>query len=439
MKTKLILTIFMLIVVSSNAQHWQEQFRHEEANSFNRIFFLDENNGWTIKFDSPYFYTSNGGEDWLPSDSPEMTGYDIVFINADTGFIGSNNGIIYRTLDGGINWSTVQTPDTNSWFVNRIMYLNFSSAIKGWAASTNYQGHILHTINAGESWEAIDVLPSDTGAIQNVFFISDSIGYVIAHFMEGTPPSTFIYMILKTDDEGNNWDTLFYSSTPYTETLYLQDVFFYNEQSGWAVCGQHIEGVSNTLPLILHTDDGGITWEEQEIDLEGPVFCVTFISESTGWVGTDDGVYTTINGGEQWEQQELVWNNYFWNPEINDIHMVNQDTGWAVGSDFIYKTVTGGWVNTNEIDYDKHFFTIDPNPASDHLLIKFSETINEASGSLNLVDLMGKSLYNRNITVSENHEEYINLTNYPPGVYFLSCTIYVNKTVQREVKKVIKL
>lgn len=71
-------------------------------------------------------------------------------------------------------------------------------------------------------------------------------------------------MILKTDDEGNNWDTLFYRSTLYVETVYLQDLFFYSE-SGWAVGGQHTEGVSNTLPLILHTEDGGLIWEEQEI------------------------------------------------------------------------------------------------------------------------------------------------------------------------------
>ncbi|MFQ6044355.1 MAG: YCF48-related protein [Candidatus Poribacteria bacterium] len=92
----------------------------------------------------------------------------------------------------------------------------------------------------------------------------------------------------------------------------LRDIFFVDENNGWAVGGS----------LILHTSDGGATWEMQTASAERPpeLWCVYFRDAKFGVVagsipgrgfGGGTVVFTTGDGGKTWVQQTEFYDILF--------------------------------------------------------------------------------------------------------------------------------
>ena len=72
----------------------------------------------------------------------------------------------------------------------------------------------------------------------------------------------------------------------------FSDVFFVDAQHGWIV------GSSAT---ILHTNDGGTTWNQQPLPLDVELKKVRFIDPQIGWaVGENGTVLKTTDGGQTW-------------------------------------------------------------------------------------------------------------------------------------------
>lgn len=123
----------------------------------------------------------------------------------------------------------------------------------------------------------------------------------------------------------------------------LLDVAFADSLNGWAV------GAAGT---ILHTGDGGDSWEMQ--NSRSPAFFtnVDFVDEERGWIYgySPAQVLTTGNGGETWA---LIWpdDSVGLGVWFRDIDFVDKQNGWAVGwqttgdSDrgIIMNTTNGGW------------------------------------------------------------------------------------------------
>ena len=65
----------------------------------------------------------------------------------------------------------------------------------------------------------------------------------------------------------------------------LNSVFFINQSVGW-VSGGYDLGSGSTGPIITHTTNGGIDWEEQTLPGGGIISAVCFANDSTGWVST---------------------------------------------------------------------------------------------------------------------------------------------------------
>jgi hypothetical protein len=110
---------------------------------------------------------------------------------------------------------------------------------------------------------------------------------------------------------------------------------FTDANNGWTV-GSSGATAAN---IILHTTDGGTTWNVQT----GPTttnmnFC-SFPSSMVGWAGGNGGeIFNTVNGGTTWTAQT--------NPSVNSIRGIDCPTimdGWAVGdAGSIVMTSNGG-------------------------------------------------------------------------------------------------
>lgn len=96
--------------------------------------------------------------------------------------------------------------------------------------------------------------------------------------------------ILYSDDEGKTWQQ---AKVP-TQQL-LTAVYFVDAQQGWAVGHD---------ALILHTQDGGLTWAQQyqDLELEAPLLDIWFADQHTGFaVGAYGTLLHTQDGGQRWD------------------------------------------------------------------------------------------------------------------------------------------
>ncbi len=138
-------------------------------------------------------------------------------------------------------------------------------------------------------WKLIDS-PTDKSLFK-VLFIDSLTGWVGGD-------STFIF---KTTDGGLTWDEKYHN-----DEYDLKDIFFLDENIGWAVAVP-IDFVLDLYALMLKTTDGGNTWEEEYFPEENIYFnSVVYLDTSRGWVGGARGaIYYTTNAGERWQQASI--------------------------------------------------------------------------------------------------------------------------------------
>lgn len=106
-------------------------------------------------------------------------------------------------------------------------------------------------------------------------------------------------IIIYSDDQGETWQQ---AKSP-TQVL-LTNVFFLNDKLGWV-------GAHDTV--ILHTKDGGETWEIQHEDpipggdIPKPVLDIHFTSASNGFaIGAYGLMLKTTDGGANWESVDTL-------------------------------------------------------------------------------------------------------------------------------------
>jgi photosystem II stability/assembly factor-like uncharacterized protein len=129
---------------------------------------------------------------------------------------------------------------------------------------------------------------------------------------------TILVLITSISFSQTNW----YTQSSGTNSL-LQDVFFIDQEYGWA-SGGHI---------ILNTTDGGNTWVEQPAPpVQNYYVDIFFLDRMNGWAcGNEAKIIHTTDGGNSWVEQPNPYT--FPNPILYSIYFANSDTGWALGGD----------------------------------------------------------------------------------------------------------
>jgi hypothetical protein len=94
--------------------------------------------------------------------------------------------------------------------------------------------------------------------------------------------------------------------------------------------------------IIIHTSDGGTTWEIQMTWKEGgeygwsDLYSVEFINTTYGWVGGEYCIFHTVDGGLNWIRQFSPWGYV-----VHDIQFMDENNGFACGTT-IWRTNDGG-------------------------------------------------------------------------------------------------
>ena len=100
----------------------------------------------------------------------------------------------------------------------------------------------------------------------------------------------------------------------------LTSLSFVDERNGWA---------AGHGGVILHSADGGNTWETQRPSSpkNQPLFDIQFLSSSLGYAcGAYDTLLKTTDGGKTWEELSTGLDNIY-----NDLFFVNEQEGYLVG------------------------------------------------------------------------------------------------------------
>jgi len=269
----------------------------ENNSTLTSVFFTDANTGYVAGYDPMgghhgiILKTIDGGLTW---DSLELDVYylnSVFFTDINTGYLAgsvsyfnstdgrSYNGIILKTIDGGLTWDPLELDVT---YLNSVFFTN---TVTGYAVGSksyhnskggiSYDGIILKTIDGGVNWDPVCL---DGGNFSSIYFPDANTGYVI----DGST-------MFKTVDVGATWTNLLlydYSTNSY---YYLNSLYFTNANTGYAV------GRSGT---IIKTIDGGITWTKLSSGTTNNLFSIFFSDYNTGYaVGGRGTILKTTNGG----------------------------------------------------------------------------------------------------------------------------------------------
>jgi len=204
--------------------------------------------------------------------------YDIHFINDSTGFAVGYNGTFLKTNDRGENWH-LSIIDTSEYIISVYAINEDTIFASGF-------DHIYKTIDGGQNWSIIN---SQLSANELKFF-SSQVGFAKALWLEQCPyPNAGDaprYKYYRTLDGGTSWEAYDFLKTHYTyyaemeivtpDTGYLGAMEIGFWCGYWPCCE---EGRSS----FFRTTDGGLTWQEISAGDNGILNDVTFFNGSDGF------------------------------------------------------------------------------------------------------------------------------------------------------------
>ncbi len=434
---------FIILHTSDGGSNWNIQ-KTDNTSWLKSVFFIDSSKGWAVGENGAILHTNNGGADWISQWSwPTYIDFnEVFFVDSLNGWIAGESGL-YNTINGGLNWDL---QITNVSFSS----VFFISSSEGWASTESVGCCIVHTIDSGNTWETLSYWIGYESSMGNysIFFKDRSEGWMLHRgIFYGGWITTVFCDLLKTYDGGLTWvniglpTALSLNSVHFSpdgsgslvgdrgiifkscewgdewqqqsqgNSTWLYSIAFPDMMNGWAVgSDRNSSWWGDYVSVIIHTSDGGTSWEAQNSNISGFLKSVSFIDSNKGWaVGySNDTAYiiNTTNGGEEWLIQKWDTNisltevcfidesygcavgGYYgingysegrilktsdggttWEQQycdtceaLNSVFFVDHDHGWVVGSS-IYNTTDGGqnWTeqlfDTNGYSFTSIFFT----------------------------------------------------------------------------------
>jgi hypothetical protein len=116
-------------------------------------------------------------------------------------------------------------------------------------------------------------------------------------------------------------------------SLTINDIAFPSKTRGVA-CGYSADRDGKERPLVLVTSDGGEHWSETVVRETG--VSLSFIDDSTGWMVTDRGIWSTVESGRAWKKLNAPTG-------MQRVWFVTKVHGFAVGAKKrAFETTDGG-------------------------------------------------------------------------------------------------
>jgi photosystem II stability/assembly factor-like uncharacterized protein len=275
-------TGFQLLKTVDGGHMWNSIYSGPDLGG---LHFFSEREGVAIESSGNQFLapntmvaTNDGGAHWQPLPSPFKVIIGLDCVNKNVMFVvaadkqGQNGDTVsrlYRTTDGGKEWQSVPLPQDNP-AIGMDVYgygINWFSTSEGfllWCTqpATGMQPKTLyHTKDGGRTW----IVQSSSGRFDRLNGSDQKdnkeYGLPLGGYAEGIEmfPDGTGYMgegrgsALMTTDYGKTWQPLLYLYQSVDESAAPD---FLNRNEGFA-----LDRNPDNKPVIIHTADGGKTWE----------------------------------------------------------------------------------------------------------------------------------------------------------------------------------
>ncbi|MBW1809519.1 MAG: hypothetical protein JRJ87_15085 [Deltaproteobacteria bacterium] len=224
---------------------------------------------WVAHHNGDLTLSLDGGLKWATVETPDKKSIRISFVERRRGFILSGHHIIYGTQNSGKTWQKL-----GYWPDIHLIDIFFINRLRGWIVGNN--GCVIRTTDGGKTW-TINRLPT-TLTLNKVLFVDSQRGWAVGEKQA----------VYKTTDGGRNW------SAKLTGRGNLYSAQFEKTGKGW-VAGEH--------GVILYTPDAGESWTPRQVPTSKTVKVLAFIDQQRGLAAGQDGeLFITKDGGQNWKR-----------------------------------------------------------------------------------------------------------------------------------------
>ncbi|MEO8933814.1 MAG: YCF48-related protein [Xanthomarina sp.] len=415
---------FILFTISLYGQTWQTTSitSNTHGQRFDDVFFLTDNIGWAAKgYYAAVYKTIDGGHTWTEQLNKSMLGgnyyfRNIEFLNADVGFLGTLNGKVFSTNDGGDSWNQITNISPNPQAICGLSTVG-NATVYGCGAYFS-PAYIIRSNDSGATWDYMD-MSAHANTLVEIKFITENLGYACGSSTTGA-------VILKTTDGGVSWIEI-YNSNIAGEYVWKLQILEDNPNVFFGA----ITSVTPFPGKLIKSTDYGITWNSHDAP-ETDIQAVGFVNENKGWMGGHTtGFYETLNGGQ-------TWSNLGVGSNLNRIFIINSSLAYAAGTS-IYKYTDEALNVENILDSPSKSLNIQlhHNPASS--VLEFSISYPSSDHMLiELYDMKGsyiRQLTRETITTNGIIKEYtFPIEDLKSGVYLIN----FHNNSQRQSLKFIK-
>lgn len=444
MKKIIIILVFYCSLLISNYSFSQSgwvQINTGLNRNLGEIFFLNENTGFCVSDSATIFKTTNGGINWTGTiiySNPKLGLNNIKFADAYTGYA---TGTIYdvnayyryqrfffKTTDQGAYWMLLEAvPGDYYEYYSSISMINrdtiFLSLFGQYDTGPSY-GNVRKSHNGGLNYSGYYY--SGFGGFTGISFINFNTGWASAYCANDIQPHYWDF-IYKTTNSGVNWVRQYVDSV---NAVKINKITFLDANTGYALCGINFSSPAK----LFKTINGGVNWILNSLPFTHSFYSMFFVNQNTGWIcgGWSSSDSTTIarttDGGQTFQKQRKLAVN----DGINYLYFLNSQTGFATGGTKFLKTTTGGVTFVNNISGEiPDRFSLSqnyPNPFNPNTIIRFKipklSSPHVLSGdpliTLKVYNILGKEIttfINEKLKPGE-YEVTFDGSNLPSGVYF---------------------
>ncbi len=384
--------------------------------------------------------SQNGGRTWSIVLQDTVVDYnhpilyptvvDMSYKTKNQCIITCDSGTILTTYDGGDTWARKKI-GTN----RPLKGIDMLDSLNGLIITAK---ELFKTTDGGQSWTEIKGIPlSDEDSIgiyglANVAMLSNN-SYVLKSVIAFNPIK---WELLKTEDGGVTWKKFdFPIHHGIANNFDIHHWFFIDSLNGWAVSDEET-GLGDTEFLqIVHTSDGGLSWEVQFNDTVSSgnlhfyfgLDDIAFKNKNEGIaVGEDGSVMKTTNGGKLWfpEFNENIMNR---GPLTINVCYAGDDILIAdyVSRIFRYDNTSG--IEERDESVISNINNIYPNPARDYIQIAYDKYY---GNEYIITDMLGSIVGSGILT-----QDKISISALPIGMYIVILKDGINRIPMKFAKE----
>ena len=336
------------------------------------MYFVDEDTGWICNISGEIWKTTDGGDNWTRVLHQPATSFrTIVFADHQRGWVANlglggwsgtvtDPNILYETTDGGLTWNVVT--NITGPMPDGICGLEWIEPDTIYGAGRYAGGaYFISSTDAGASWTSTDLnIPYDA-FVDTHFFDADE-GYITSHV--SSPGGVGAAQLLHTTDGGASWTTVISN-----DAYHYWKIGFASDTFGYGVAAYGPDGNK-----WIQTYDGGATWTDQVFAQNFEANGIGFLNEQVGFIGGNEpNTYQTFDGGANWTSTQI---DPLYGDRCNKFLKVSDTVIYGIGMR-IYKFSIGGQLNSQSgsgtipSGFDNSLCEITTHPSGDSVSVTY--------------------------------------------------------------------